>query len=81
MDGAELWSLLEHLETIDPRGVADAVNIYVRLEDARFTWRCGDESEAHARFVGKLMALSLRLEEKGVLIRDEDHRRLAQPQP
>jgi hypothetical protein len=81
MDGTELWSLLERLETIDPRGVADAVNIYVRLEDSRFTWRCGDESEAHARFAGKLMAVSLRLEEKGVLIRDEDHRRLAQPQP
>jgi hypothetical protein len=80
-DGTELWSLLERLETIDPRGIADAVNIYVRLEDSRFTWRCGGESEAHARFVGKLMALSLRLEEKGVLVRDEDHRRLTQPQP
>jgi hypothetical protein len=75
VEGTELWALLDRIAANNRQDVANTRDVFVHLKGSRFTWRCGETSPAHAQFVGKVLAIALQLQEKGVLIRDEDKRR------
>jgi hypothetical protein len=75
VEGTELWAFLGRIATTGRQDVANKRNVFIRLNGSRFTWRCGGTSPAHAQFIGNLLGLALQLQEKGVLIHDEDKRR------
>jgi hypothetical protein len=72
-----LWSFLDHFTQNVPAMNKYSLRIHVALDDFRFTWHCGHQTDERALFAGKIMSYALALDNKGVLIVDEDGKTLS----
>jgi hypothetical protein len=68
LPGDDVWPLLDAFARAPP-GMLRAIIVST---PSRFTWTCGERDDAHAVFVGKMLAHSVRLRTRGIDIVDED---------
>jgi hypothetical protein len=72
LTGEYLWPFLTRLAGAVGTVGIHAFEVHISLNDFRFTWDCADDSDGHARFVGKILRHAIILQKQGVLIFDED---------